>query len=65
MYCPVFNEEFWVKRDFVLRYGLVREKPANAILIDRAFVEANPAVKPTVQVLQTFCNVDVDRILRA
>lgn len=55
MYCPVFNEEFWVKRDFVLRYGLIREKPANAILVDKAFADANPAVKPSNQVLQVFC----------
>jgi hypothetical protein len=51
-YCEVFNEHFWVKRDFVLRYGLIRELPPNSTLIDKEFAEKHPSVKPAVYTLR-------------
>lgn len=52
MHCIVFNEYFWVKRDFVLRYGLVRNVPESATLITKEFADAHPEIKPSVHVLR-------------
>jgi hypothetical protein len=44
--CPLFHEHYYVDRDFVQRYGLVRQLPQDGILIDSEFVERFPMLKP-------------------
>jgi hypothetical protein len=51
-HCKVFDESFWVKRDFVLRYGLVREIPQNATLITPEFANQYPEIKPKVHLVR-------------
>ena len=48
-YCKVFDEYFIVDRDFVQRYGSVRKKPPDAILIDAAFCAKYPEILPKLQ----------------
>jgi hypothetical protein len=42
--CKVFDEFFWVKYDFVVRYGLILELPENATLITQDFANRYPEI---------------------
>jgi hypothetical protein len=45
-HCPLFDEQYYVDRDFVQRYGSVFELPAGGTLIDAAFLRKYPMLKP-------------------
>lgn len=46
-FCPVFDEQYVVDRDFVQRYGVNRKLPLGGILIDAAFLGQYPLLLPT------------------
>jgi hypothetical protein len=52
MYCPVFDEEFTVSNEFIVRYGKITSIPDNAVLVDEGFVKLHPELKPVLNYMR-------------